>query len=93
MTTLTAKFLKVKYYQDPGHGWIAIKRNLLQQLNIADKVSPYSYQRGQTVYLEEDRDAYLFVKEMEKNGVEVIPEYVHTNNTSPIRSYASYCTS
>jgi hypothetical protein len=83
--------LKVKYYQDPGHGWVAVKRNLLQQLNIADKITSFSYQKGQTVYLEEDCDAYLFVQEMKNRGVEVIPEHKHSNNTSPIRSYDCYC--
>lgn len=87
------KNFTVKFYSDPGHGWIAVKRDLLQQLNIADKITPYSYQKGKTVYLEEDCDAYLFIKEMNKNGFVVVPEYKTTNNRSPIRSYASYCAS
>jgi hypothetical protein len=85
------KTITVKFYQDPGHGWIAVKRNLLHDLNIQSKITPYSYQKGQTVYLEEDCDAYLFVKEMKNRGIEVIPEYKTTNNSSPIRSYQSYC--
>ena len=85
------KTIKVKFYQDPGHGWIAVKRNLLQELNISHKITPYSYQKGQTVYLEEDCDAYTFIKEMESRGVEVVPEYKTTNDRSPIRSYESYC--
>ena len=85
------KTITVKFYSDPGHGWIAVKYNLLQELNITHKITPYSYQKGKTVYLEEDCDAYLFVKEMKKNGVEVVPDYKYTDKTSPIRSYASYC--
>ena len=49
-------------YTDPGHGWIAVKRNVLDILNIADKITPFSYQKGHTVYLEEDCDASLFFK-------------------------------
>jgi len=85
------KTLTVKFYSDPGHGWIAVKYDLLQQLNIAHKITSFSYQKGKTVYLEEDCDAYLFVQEMKKNGVEVIPDCKYTNNRSPIRSYACYC--
>jgi hypothetical protein len=85
------KTITVKFYQDPGHGWIAVKRNLLHDLNIQSKITPYSYQKGKTVYLEEDCDAYTFIKEMKNRGIEVIPEYKTTNNSSPIRSYQSYC--
>jgi hypothetical protein len=77
-----------KYYQDPGHGWFAVKRAELIELGILDKVSGYSYIKGATVYLEEDCDASLFFKAYEmKMGRK--PEYVqkHTNNSHPIRSY------
>jgi hypothetical protein len=85
------KTITVKFYQDPGHGWIAVKRNILQKLNIEHKITAFSYQKGQTVYLEEDYDAYTFIKEMKNRGIEVISEYKTTNNSSPIRSYQSYC--
>ena len=44
----------IVYYTDPGHGWFAVKRAELAQLGILGQVSHYSYQRGRTVYLEED---------------------------------------
>ena len=31
--------LKVKFYSDPGHGWVAVKRQLLVDLGILDKRS------------------------------------------------------
>lgn len=80
-----------KYYQDPGHGWIAVKAKELMELNIAFKITPYSYVRGKTVYLEEDCDAAEFFKAYrEKHGVD--PKYVsvHTDKRSPIRSYDRY---
>ena len=49
--------LKIVYYTDPGHGWFAVKTALLYRLDIEDKISPYSYTRGKTAYLEEDCDA------------------------------------
>ena len=28
--------IKLKYYQDPGHGWVACKRKLLEDLGMVD---------------------------------------------------------
>lgn len=54
---MTKKYL---YCVDAAHGWIRVKREELKRLEIAEKVSSYSYQMGEWVYLEEDRDAMLF---------------------------------
>ena len=82
--------IKIKVYADPGHAWGVVKRKSLEKLQIVDKISPYSYQRGASVYLEEDCDLSLFVKTIKGLGFEV--EYVenHTDKRSPIRSYDSF---
>jgi hypothetical protein len=54
------KKLKLTFFSDGGHGWLAVKRSLLVELGIDKKVSHCSYQKGETVYLEEDCDAALF---------------------------------
>jgi hypothetical protein len=41
---------------------------LLHELDIADKITPYSYQRGEDVFLEEDCDLSTFADAMEKAG-------------------------
>jgi hypothetical protein len=53
--------LKLIVHADGGHSWLAVKRQLLINLNILDKISSCSYQRGGTVYLEEDIDAGIFI--------------------------------
>ena len=58
------------FYTDPGHGWLEVPRALLHELNIAEKISAYSYQRGDSVYLEEDCDYFLFHQAMKKAGRE-----------------------
>jgi hypothetical protein len=81
----------IAYYTDPGHGWFAVKRTELADLGLLDKVSTYSYQRGQTVYLEEDCDASLyFAAYRAAHGTH--PAYVekNTNKHSPIRSYDTF---
>jgi hypothetical protein len=56
------------YYTDPGHGWVEVPRALLHELGIADKITGYSYQRGEDVFLEEDCDLSTFARAMEKAG-------------------------
>ena len=81
--------LKVKLYTDPGHGWVAVKRKLLDELGIADKITYFSFQKGKTVYLEEDCDLSVFLKAKKEAGEEVEMLEVYQENT-PIRSYPSY---
>ena len=61
--------IKFKFYADAGHGWLAVKRDLLIKLEILDKITHYSYQRGKTVYLEEDCDMPLFLQKLTKDGM------------------------
>ena len=78
-----------KVYDDPGHAWVAVKRKFLVELGILEKITRCSYQRGQTVYLEEDCDAATFVKAFKERfgSVPLFAEQSHTENYSPIRSY------
>lgn len=82
--------MKITVYSDPGHGWAAVKRQTLIDFGISGKVSSYSYQRGQTVYLEEDCDLSLLIGALRQRGV--TPEWVerHIDRRSPIRSYDTY---
>lgn len=80
----------IKFYADPGHGWGAVKRKVLDQLGITDKISTYSYQKGQTVYLEEDCDLSTLVTTLALKGEVVQYKEKHTNKYSPIRSYEHF---
>lgn len=82
--------MKLKFYADPGHGWLAVKRDMLTELGINDKITPYSYQRGRTVYLEEDCDASTFLAAARAKGIDIQFEDRHTDRRSPIRSYDHY---
>lgn len=80
-----------KYYQDSGHGWLAVKRSELIKLGIIAEISSFSYERGKTVYLEEDNDLSLFfAKKLELNEDYNIEEK-HVNGNSPIRFYPDFC--
>lgn len=78
------------FYADPGHGWLAVTYDDIADVGLTvDKFSPYSYVRGEVLYLEEDCDASLFFAAYRaKHGR--APKYVttHTNADSLIRTYS-----
>lgn len=78
------------FYTDPGHGWLDVPRALLHELGIAERVSSYSYQRGDSVFLEEDSDYSLFRRAMMQAGREFTTADIHTDGDSFIRSLPSY---
>jgi hypothetical protein len=87
------------HHNDPGHGWIAVKRKELEELGIADKISRFSYQNGGTVYLEEDCDLGVYLQAYAQRmrgeySPEIVKELVQFKDSyrevSPVRSYASY---
>lgn len=80
-----------KMYIDPGHGWLAVKKSILQDLKILHRISSYSYIKGDTIYLEEDCDATCFVQSYEeKYGFKPMFDVKSTDTTHPIRSYQRF---
>lgn len=80
-----------KFYADAGHGWLAVKTQELHDLGIFNDITLYSYIKGQTTYLEEDYDMYLFSKAYEEKYNKK-PDYLYKNvgDVSPIRSYERF---
>ena len=81
---------KVKFYSDPGHGWGAVKRKVLVDLGIQNRISGFSYQKGDTVYLEEDCDLPVLTTALSLKGIWIEHIVKHTDRRSPIRGYDSY---
>ena len=77
------------FHTDPGHGWVEVPLQVIQELDINKDISSYSYTDGRNVYLEEDCDAGKFVAAFEKvngsrpNFVEKYTEYTHIRNLPP----------
>lgn len=82
--------MNIQYYCDPGHGWMKVKRSLLIELGIADKISGYSYQRDDMAYLEEDCDAGLLLRTLDSRGIKWTLKQSHSNKSSRIRNYRRY---
>ena len=86
---------KYDFYSDPGHGWLKVKRSELHELGIADKITGFSYERGDFVYLEEDEDLSNFIEALEEKTGEKFDSSKHlryhiADKSSKIRSYLSY---
>lgn len=86
------KTLKLKFYSDPGHGWLACKVDLLVKLGINKTISRFSYVKGGTAYLEEDCDASRLIHALKAANIEYTIESKNTNQYSPIRNYHSWGT-
>lgn len=86
---------KYTFHHDAGHGWLEVNRTDLTALNIADKITPWSYQKGVKVFLEEDCDMATFLYAYEERfGVEItcgdLANDVFDGDDSFIRGYSSY---
>ena len=79
------------FYSDPGHGWLQVPRSLLRELGIEGQVSPYSYQRLDDAFLEEDCDYSLFAKAMKEAGIQFeVTEVNEPRRDSWVRSLPNY---
>lgn len=77
-------------YSDPSHAWGKVKRQVLRNLGVIDKISRYSYQRGEYVYLEEDCDLSLFCQALNERDTRIKFVEKTTNRESKIRSYEHF---
>lgn len=80
---------KLTFYTDPAHGWLEVNRADLDALDIAHKVSRYSYEKGSRVYLEEDCDAPLYMQAANAKGWLFTMKDCYADR-SPVRDFARY---
>ena len=69
----------LKFFEDPGHGWLEVPLAQVAALGITNKISGYSYRKGTMAYLEEDCDATLFIRcwEHHVGPVTIAEKYSH----------------
>jgi len=75
---------------DPSHGWLKVPLAELTRLGIADKITSYSYVKGDYVFLEEDLDMTTFMtaRNAEGKGVKVME--INRASCGKIRNYTPY---
>jgi len=86
------KTVKKYFHSDVAHGWLAVKRGEVEKLGIVDKISAFSYQKGKTVYLEEDNDLSTFKTALEATGVTLEIKEAKPVKRSNIRGFSSFKT-
>lgn len=82
--------IKKYFHADSMHGWLAVKRKEVDALGLADKISGFSYQKGATVYLEEDQDLPLFKTAVEAAGDTLEVKDAKVVKRSNIRGFKSF---
>ena len=83
------KKLSIKVMSDPGHAWASVPIKLLQELNILDQISRYSYINGKRAYLEEDRDMSILIQTLKQKNIDFELKSSH-NDKTPIRNFTSF---
>lgn len=80
----------LRFVSDPGHGWLEVPMSTIRYLGIENKISGYSYRKGDTAYLEEDCDAPVFI-DAYRNRYGARPRFTEVfEENTPIRSYNGY---
>jgi hypothetical protein len=82
--------MRLNFYEDPGHGWLAVPLPLLERLGLLDSISPYSYMRGMLAHLEEDCDYSQFARAMNDRALFFTVRHHHTDARSRIRNYCQF---
>lgn len=51
------------FHTDPGHGWLAVPTETIENWGLRERISHFSYisDDSETLYLEEDCDAQVFI--------------------------------
>jgi len=79
-----------RFYADPSHGWAVVPVKDLEKFGLMDKISEYSYRKGDTAYLEEDLDLTTFVETLKGLGYELKFKSSAGNKMSRIRNYPRF---
>jgi hypothetical protein len=82
--------LNLNFYHDAGHGWLAVPHGIIRELKITD-ISACSYRDHRYAYLEEDRDAGIFVQACKDHNIEFGVTEVSHGSYSRIRDMNHYC--
>ena len=80
--------VKLNYHQDPGHGWLEVEQNDLDDVGLSYiDFTSCSYANVDVLYLEEDCDMSLFIRAYKtKHGEGPELEEVLYNDECFIRS-------
>ena len=97
MTSLPTDHSKIaatmvfNFHSDAGHGWLAVNNALVRELDLATKISQFSYMQGKSSYLEEDCDMGHFINAFTlKFGFAPKIKELDSRDRSVIRSFKRF---
>lgn len=77
------------FYFDAAHGWLEIPMSQAAAVGLDEgDFTAYSYRQGNTLYLEEDLDAMIFVRAWEAEHGTILTQAIDHGSYSEIRNYA-----
>jgi len=81
--------MKLTYITDPGHGWLLVTINQVENLGLSTAdFSRYSYRQGDVLALEEDCDMGVFLEAYQSKYKEApLIQADHLGYDAPIRSW------
>lgn len=87
-----------EFHYDAGHGWLKVSIKDIIILGIRNDISGYSYKDRDYAYLEEDRDAGIYLSKLFPEGFfseafkqfDIYIKEISDGDYSPIRSYLNY---
>lgn len=83
--------MKLDFISDYGHGWCKTPIKLLKKLDLLERISHYSYIRGEFAYLEEDCDLSLLMLAARDKGIALtFRERNSPERPSRVRNYEGY---
>lgn len=78
------------FYTDPGHGWLKVPLDMLEEFGIQNQISRCSMRKGKFAYLEEDCDAPIFEKAFKDRTGEVPTYRDKYSENSRVRNYPNF---
>lgn len=77
----------LRFFSDAGHGWLEVPKQMVRDFGLWDKVSQFSFHKGDFAYLEEDCDAGLVMQVLADRGIDFAFDEINHGDESPIRHY------
>jgi len=94
MAGLSRRLKMYTLHEDGGHAWLEVKRSELIALGILDKISGFSYEKDDAVYLEEDCDMAIFCRARNITSLDQLsmsaPYRTSYEIESPVRNYDNF---
>lgn len=84
--TTNMKSMAFTFHTDPGHGWLEVSVSDITNIGLrVTDFSECSFRDGNTLYLEEDSDAELFINTWKRMGKRFSSVERYDNDSSFIR--------